>query len=188
MKRLSPAVFLCAIVVFFVTGLDRADLRQPASAVDRFEVSDVMIPTRDGTKLRTLIFTPRLRPPSPKGFGAAGASSSTAYFKALADEGYVFVFQDLRGKFKSEGEFVMQRPARTASVGAYVTDPKSIDEGTDTYDSICRARGSRSSIGIRRRSCPTSSRRKRATSGQRHIASTAPVGTRRGSTFRSCDR
>jgi predicted acyl esterase len=50
---------------FFVVALDRADLRQPQSAVDRFEVSDVMIPTRDGTRLHTLIFTPRLRQGEP---------------------------------------------------------------------------------------------------------------------------
>lgn len=49
-------------------------------------------------------------PPCHAGIdGAAG--SFTRYYKALADEGYIFVFQDIRGKFKSEGEFVMQRPA-----------------------------------------------------------------------------
>ena len=50
--------------------------------------------------------------------------------KALADEGYIFVFQDIRGRFKSEGRFVMQRPPRsTADAGA-------IDESTDAYDTI----------------------------------------------------
>ena len=42
--------------------------------------------------------------------GAAGASSRI--YKALADEGYIFVFQDIRGRFGSEGTFVMQRPPR----------------------------------------------------------------------------
>jgi uncharacterized protein len=49
------------------------------------------------------------------------------------------VHQDIRGKFESEGEFVMQRPARLrqgSGAAGYVTDPSSIDEGTDTYDTI----------------------------------------------------
>jgi len=50
--------------------------------------------------------------------------------KELADDGYIFVFQDIRGKFKSEGEFVMIRPPRDPD------KPKAIDEGTDAFDSI----------------------------------------------------
>ena len=60
----------------------------------------------------------------------ARTSSFVRYYKALADEGYVFVFQDIRGKFGSEGTFVMQRPARAPG------DTTSLDEGTDTYDTI----------------------------------------------------
>ena len=46
-------------------------------------------------------------------YGIDGAAGSfVRYYKALADDGYIFVFQDIRGKFKSEGTFVMQRPAR----------------------------------------------------------------------------
>ena len=45
-------------------------------------------------------------------------------------DGYIFVFQDIRGRFKSEGQFVMQRRPRDPS------DPHAIDEGTDTYDTI----------------------------------------------------
>jgi uncharacterized protein len=116
---------------------------QPSPA-DRFEVSDVMIPARDGTRLHTKIFLPRSQPgPLPiiikrTPYGIEGSAGNfAAYFKALADEGYIFVFQDIRGKFGSEGQFMMQRPARETKPGAqYVTDPKSIDEGTDAYDSI----------------------------------------------------
>ena len=59
-----------------------------------------------------------------------GRQRSRAYFKELADDGYIFVFQDIRGKFGSEGTFVMQRPPRRPG------DTKAIDEGTDTYDTI----------------------------------------------------
>ena len=108
--------------------------QDPASA---FTVRDEMIPMRDGVKLFTKIFTPKNQTgPLPFVFrrtpyGIDGAAGSfTRYYKALADEGYIFVFQDIRGKFRSEGEFVMQRPARAPG------DTKSLDEGTDTYDTI----------------------------------------------------
>jgi putative CocE/NonD family hydrolase len=103
----------------------------------QFEVKDVMIPMRDKVRLHTKIYIPKnqkeplpfimLRTP----YGVEDMAERFAnYLKALADEGYIFVFQDLRGKFGSEGEFVMQRPARTPG------DTKTLDEGTDTYDSI----------------------------------------------------
>src|SRR5688572_24420924 len=155
MKRAAPPAFLFLIISLLVLSTTDVRLQQQPSPADRFEVSDVMIPMRDGKKLHTKIFTPRLR----QGSGAAGysgeplpiifkrtpygiqgaANNFNAYYKALAEQGYIFVHQDIRGKFESEGEFVMQRPARLrqGSGGAgYVTDPSSIDEGTDTYDTI----------------------------------------------------
>ncbi|HTS75792.1 MAG TPA: CocE/NonD family hydrolase [Bryobacteraceae bacterium] len=100
---------------------------------------DVMIPARDGVKLHTLIFIPKNAPEklpflierSPYGFdnGRAEQTLGTRY-KQLADDGYIFVLQDIRGRYGSEGQFIMQRPARDRS------DPKSIDEGSDTYDTI----------------------------------------------------
>src|SRR4029079_2001385 len=47
--------------------------------------------------------------------------------------GYIFVFQDIRGRFRSEGQFVMQRPARRA---AQRRNPKAIDGGTHAYHTI----------------------------------------------------
>ncbi len=147
MKRLSPVAFLFTIVGLLVVTLTPVSPEQAPSAVDRFEISDVMIPTRDGSRLHTMIFTPRNQAgPLPivikrTPYGIDGSAGNfNSYMKAMADEGYIFVFQDIRGKFKSEGQFMMQRPARLRPSGSgeagYVTDPKSIDEGTDTYDSI----------------------------------------------------
>ena len=145
MKRAAPPAVLLVVVSLLVLSAADARLQQQPNPADRFEVSDVMIPMRDGKRLNTKIFTPRLR----QGSGAAGyggeplpiifkrtpygiqgaANNFNAYYKALADEGYIFVHQDIRGKFLSEGEFVMQRPARGH-------DKTAIDEGTDTYDTI----------------------------------------------------
>ena len=51
-------------------------------------------------------------------------------YAELVDDGYIFVLQDIRGRFGSEGEFVMLRNPRNKR------DPKAIDESTDTYDTI----------------------------------------------------
>jgi putative CocE/NonD family hydrolase len=143
MKRLAIAIG-AAGVLLAVTSVAVSVQSPPPNPADRFEVSDVMIPTRDGVKLHTKIFIPRLQSsPLPivikrTPYGVEGSANNfNAYFKAMADDGYIFVFQDIRGKFGSEGQFMMQRPGRATKAGApYVTDPKSIDEGTDTYDSI----------------------------------------------------
>jgi len=154
MKRTAPTVFLLAIIGVLVLSTTDARLQQTPNPADRFEVSDVMVPMRDGKRLFTKIFTPRLR----QGSGAAGrgdeplpiifkrtpygidgsAGNFNSYYRALAEEGYIFVHQDIRGKFRSEGEFVMQRPARPrqGSGAAGASDSAAIDEGTDTYDSI----------------------------------------------------
>ena len=60
--------------------------------------------------------------------GAAGALRSS--YLELAADGYIFAFQDIRGRYKSEGHFVMMRPPRDRK------DPHAIDESTDAYDTI----------------------------------------------------
>jgi putative CocE/NonD family hydrolase len=53
-----------------------------------------------------------------------------SYLEDLAKEGYIFVFQDVRGRYRSEGTFVMLRTPRDKA------DAKAIDESTDTQDTI----------------------------------------------------
>jgi putative CocE/NonD family hydrolase len=150
MKRAALPAFLLLVTSFLVISTTPAGLQQPPAAADRFEVSDVMIPARDGKRLHTKIFTPRLRQGSDEPlpiifkrtpYGIEGSAGNfNAYYKALADEGYIFVFQDIRGKFGSEGDFVMQRPARLRPTGSGAAGSGGVgdelDEGTDTYDSI----------------------------------------------------
>jgi uncharacterized protein len=125
-----------------LTRLGSFAAQQPAAPTNsqRYARTNVMIAMRDGVKLNTDIYAPRnqagslpmlfLRTP----YGIDGrASSLNTSFKELADTDYIIVFQDLRGRFKSEGQFVMQRPARTAALRR---DPKAIDEATDAYDTI----------------------------------------------------
>jgi putative CocE/NonD family hydrolase len=112
--------------------------QQPDSAAG-FDLTEVMIPARDGVKLHTTIFLPRGAPGplpiiftrTPYGIAHAG-NTLRGYYRALASDGYIFAFQDIRGRYRSEGQFVMMRPPRPRDQ----RDPKAIDESTDAYDTI----------------------------------------------------
>ncbi len=110
--------------------------QQPDSAPG-FDLTEVMIPARDGVKLHTTIFVPRdARGPLPiiftrTPYGIAHAGNALrGYYRAFAADGYSFAFQDIRGRYTSEGQFVMLRPPRQRG------DPKAIDESTDAFDTI----------------------------------------------------
>jgi putative CocE/NonD family hydrolase len=130
--RFRPAT-LIAILPFLAPALVEGQTR-PDSVYDKTET---MIPMRDGVKLHTLIFAPRGRSDTlpilitrtPYGVNGSQTLLSTRYGE-LARERYVFVFQDIRGRYQSEGEFQMNRPLRTRA------DTAGVDESTDTYDSI----------------------------------------------------
>jgi putative CocE/NonD family hydrolase len=109
-----------------------------APAAD-FAVTDTMVPMRDGARLFTVILTPKeaTEPPpilmlrTPYGTqGWAGTPRFLVAFKELIDDGYVFVIQDIRGRYRSEGQFLMNRPLHDPA------DPRGVDESTDTYDTI----------------------------------------------------
>lgn len=94
-----------------------------------------MIPMRDGIRLRTLILTPRLaEAPLPillvrTPYNAESpVRNFPGAYRFLASEGYVFAFQDIRGRYGSQGDYLMNRPLRADSTG--------MDEATDTYDTI----------------------------------------------------
>ena len=98
-----------------------------------------MIAMRDGVKLFTIVYSPKnVKGPlpfiyvrTPYGIDSrTGQGNCQSYVKDLADEGYIFVFQDIRGRHKSEGTFVMSRSPRAPK------DTRAIDENTDTNDTI----------------------------------------------------
>lgn len=107
-----------------------------------YDKREVMIPMRDGVRLFTAIYEPKdrsrkhpilmMRTPyscEPYGdkFNRDLRSESNLYVK----NNYILVYQDVRGRYKSEGEFVQVRPLNPeAKTG------KGIDEATDTYDTI----------------------------------------------------
>jgi putative CocE/NonD family hydrolase len=133
----------CAVAsagVWPFAGAPVARAQQPLNNVQRYSRTNAMIAMRDGVRLNTDVYAPRdqsgplpilfLR--TPYGIDNRAGSLNTS-FRELADDGYIVVFQDIRGRYRSEGQFVMQRPARNAQQRR---DPKAIDEATDAYDTI----------------------------------------------------
>lgn len=103
-----------------------------------FKRTEMMIPMRDGTKLFTVVLAPEnqteplpiLMDRTPYGVKDWNSARVNGGRPELVKDGYIFVFQDIRGREDSEGVFEMVRPPRDKK------DPKSIDESTDTYDTI----------------------------------------------------
>jgi putative CocE/NonD family hydrolase len=113
--------------------------QEPAAGL-KYERSEVMIPTRDGAKLHTVLIRPVgsesgeklpfLMQRTPYGVDGSSPESVVRSKPELAASGYIFVFQDIRGRYKSEGTFVMNRP-----VVAHKSK-NDVDETTDTNDTI----------------------------------------------------
>ena len=100
------------------------------------------VPMRDGVRLFTAVYVPKddSRPypilllRTPYGIGPYGVDQYKADIgpsTALAKEGYIFVYQDVRGRMMSEGEFINMRPHQPIK-----SQPTQIDESTDTFDTI----------------------------------------------------
>ncbi len=135
MRKGSASLFrvILAVVCFAAFAPLAA---QPADAP--FTRSEVMIPMRDGVRLHTFIYVPTradeklpilfLR--TPYGTGDLSPAQLAGALAELTADGYVIVNQDIRGRFKSEGQFVMLRQPRDPK------DRSAIDESTDAYDTI----------------------------------------------------
>jgi putative CocE/NonD family hydrolase len=106
---------------------------------------EVMIPMRDGVKLHTVIVVPKdaknapiLLTRTPYNASKRAARNDSPHMLAVlpqgdevfAADGYIRAFQDVRGKYKSEGDYVMTRPVRGP------LNPTSTDHATDAYDTI----------------------------------------------------
>ncbi|MFA6128284.1 MAG: CocE/NonD family hydrolase [Bacteroidales bacterium] len=111
----------------------------PAKIKETYDKQEVYIEMRDGVKLFTSIYSPKnasnpapmLMNRSPYNSEPGGESEfnffTSAYYRFIR-EGYILVFQDVRGRYMSEGKFVNVRPFNPDKKG------KDIDEASDTYD------------------------------------------------------
>ena len=125
---------LCVIAALLLAAAGRA--QQPAPQA-LFTFREVMIPVRDGVRLQTVILAPAnqtaplpiLLRRTPYGVPDKPPEQMPASLKELAQDGYIFVIQNLRGRFKSEGVFKL-------SSRVDLSDPAATNETTDAYDTI----------------------------------------------------
>ena len=120
------------------SGADVADTSYIRSHYDKREVT---IPMRDGVKLFTAIYSPKasgsypiLLTRTPYSAAPYGTSAFPRYLGPgvrFPEAGYVFVTQDVRGRYRSGGRFVHMTPHRAVKRGL-----REVDESTDTYDTI----------------------------------------------------
>jgi uncharacterized protein len=131
-----PWVLTLLVLPAPAAGQGRALIRE------RYTKHEQMIPMRDGVKLYTAIYLPKDRakrspillcrtPYSSGPYGVDNYPESLGPSPLLAKSGYIFVMQDVRGRYLSEGQFVDVRPILPRHHG-----PKAIDESTDAYDTI----------------------------------------------------
>ena len=137
--RLATTLLVVGTPVFA-----QRDGGQPDSLYTRehYDKREYMVPMRDGAKLYTIVYTPKdtslalpimlLRtpygiPPYPLAEYRRVLGPSPEFDR----DGYIFVYQDARGKFRSEGTFRVMNPYKPQKNG-----PKDVDESSDNYDTI----------------------------------------------------
>ena len=138
-----------ALITLTAVETPRAQAPAPAQApltgVDlvrsTYTKYEYMVPMRDGVRLFTAVYAPKdasqqypflltRTPYSVSPYGVDQYPAQLGPSEHFQKEGFIFVYQDARGRYMSEGEFQQVRPFN-ASKG-----PKDIDESTDTYDTI----------------------------------------------------
>ncbi len=148
MRKLALSAFaICAALLF-------AQKHAAKPEISDYKLAEYMVPMRDGIHLQTIVITPLkqiaplpiLLERTPYGVPDKPFAKVPPGLAELASDGYIFVFQNLRGRFKSEGSF---------KLSSYVdlSDPKATNETTDAYDTIDwlikNVPGNNGKVGIR---------------------------------------
>lgn len=131
---------LIGITLFIASGILYA--QGTSYLKQNYDKAEYMIPMRDGVKLFTQIYTPKdetqkypillfRTPYSIRNYGPEISRFFLGPNKLYAPEKFIFVYQDVRGKFKSEGEFVVMRSHKIDKLS-----PENTDESSDTYDTV----------------------------------------------------
>jgi len=120
----------------------------PVTSTFDYVRRNVMIPMRDGVKLHTVVIVPKgakgapiLLTRTPYNATALTSHANSAHLgpilqgydnatDVIVEGGYIRVVQDVRGKYGSEGDYVVNRPLRGPQ------NPTAVDHATDTYDTI----------------------------------------------------
>jgi putative CocE/NonD family hydrolase len=134
-----PTIRALCIAVLSAAALTPAGVRGNVLHATEYERRELTIPVRDGTRLFAVALIPKgssqplpillIRTP----FSAARefrTAELPAAYRELAEDGYIFVTEDIRGRYGSEGVFVTNRAQ------ADPRNPKGTNESTDAYDTI----------------------------------------------------
>jgi len=144
MKTITNRLLLIFVLVTSFSALAADKKSDPRADYIRANYTkyEYQIPMRDDVKLFTSVYVPnddsktypmmfQRTPYRVAPYGADKYKTRLGPSDAFEKEGFIFVFQDVRGKFMSEGEFVNMRPQ-----DAYKRGNSATDDATDTYDSI----------------------------------------------------
>ncbi|HEY4218904.1 MAG TPA: CocE/NonD family hydrolase [Gemmatimonadaceae bacterium] len=140
--RAAGALLLLSSAVPLEAQGRPADTAAVAAIRRRYVKREVRIKARDGTELFTAIYSPRdttrrypiMMTRTPYGVAPYGANAYPARLgpsTLFSDDGFIFVYQDTRGRFMSDGYFQYMTPDIENRKSA-----KDVDESTDTYDTI----------------------------------------------------
>ena len=135
----KTSILLCVCLVAAFTNFVPAQQRSAGLVAANYEKREVTIQMRDGVKLFTTVFTPRDKSKtypimmnrtcySCQPYGPDQYPGRIAPSAVMEQESYIFVKQDVRGRWMSEGKFDNMRP--------HVAGDSQIDESSDTYDTI----------------------------------------------------
>jgi putative CocE/NonD family hydrolase len=149
MKKYLPMLVLLVLSFYTLTSCTETNQKEAQEAIiestyvkDNFDKKEVSIQMRDGINLHTTIYSPKDQsktypivlkrtPYSSQPYGENEYPSAIAPNKYMMKDGYIVVYQDVRGRWMSEGTYDNMR--------AYIPNKKTdqdIDESTDTFDSI----------------------------------------------------
>lgn len=150
MKSAACIKYFAILTILFLISRPltpaRTSAQNPAQNADAVRANytkhEFLIPMRDGLRLFTAVYTPKdtsrpypflltRTPYSVAPYGVDHYRASLGPSEHFEREGFIFVYQDARGRYMSEGEFQQVRPHQPNKRG-----PKDIDESTDTYDTI----------------------------------------------------
>jgi uncharacterized protein len=135
MKRLGRlSTFVMLVLACHAQGLDYVKAH--------YTKHEYLIPMRDGVKLFTSVYVPKdaaekypimldRTPYSVAPYGVDNYRRGLGPSEKFGRDGFIFVYQDVRGCYMSEGEFVNMRPQVDGKRG-----PKDVDESSDTYDTV----------------------------------------------------
>jgi putative CocE/NonD family hydrolase len=143
MKRNLSALAMLAVLLALSPILLSAQTQTPSSTVkEHYTKYEYQVPMRDGVRIFTEVYVPKdtsqeypflltRTPYSVSPYGSDNYRAMLGPSEQFEKEGFIFAYQDARGRYLSEGNFLQVRPYVPEKRG-----PSDVDESTDTYDTI----------------------------------------------------